>query len=313
MTDNSMSFTKDNFNSIIEELENTMQRSQLLASQAHHINTLQTKQIEQCQTTMDKSSKHLKDVEHEIDELQRNFCIRLCCPSKSKKFKSKNSSLIKSQENKSNENLVHIAQDRIYSNDQLQNVDENLQRLQYFNTLIDNEIQDQIQTLVCFRYTTALKMIRSHFFSFFFHYCYRISNNNVELVMCLSSDPKCNKPLIQNTVNNPGFGQARLRLTFTQEDPLCEQGLSYSRVSLPFNLTGKAYCKGTSINVTRNHFEFSTCVNQDLAYFVYLAVDSQFRFSISTNGQTSQSDKIFYFYLFENKNSYLRYNSYSIS
>ncbi|CAF1133606.1 unnamed protein product [Rotaria sordida] len=76
--------------------------------------------------------------------------------------------------------------------------------------------------------------------------------------MCLSSDPKCNKPLIQNTVNNPGFGQARLRLTFTQEDPLCEQGLSYSRVSLPFNLTGKAYCKGTSINVTRNHFEFST-------------------------------------------------------
>ncbi|CAF0889501.1 unnamed protein product [Rotaria sordida] len=275
MTDNSMSFTKDNFNSIIEELENTMQRSQLLASQAHHINTLQTKQIEQCQTTMDKSSKHLKDVEHEIDELQRNFCIRLCCPSKSKKFKSKNSSLIKSQENKSNENLVHIAQDRIYSNDQLQNVDENLQRLQYFNTLIDNEIQDQIQTLVCFRYTTALKMIRSHFSSTAndLHNkvdvdiykltkanskSYRISNNNVELVMCLSSDPKCNKPLIQNTVNNPGFGQARLRLTFTQEDPLCEQGLSYSRVSLPFNLTGKAYCKGTSINVTRNHFEFST-------------------------------------------------------
>ncbi|CAF3322255.1 unnamed protein product [Rotaria sp. Silwood2] len=136
-----------------------MQRSQLLASQAHHVNTLQTKQIEQCQTKMDKSSKHLKDVEHEIDELQRSFCIRLCCSSKSKKSKSKNSSLNKAQENKSNENLIHIEQDPIYSNDQFQKFDENLQRLQYFNTLIDNEIQDQIQTLVCFRYIASLTMI----------------------------------------------------------------------------------------------------------------------------------------------------------
>ncbi|CAF3469973.1 unnamed protein product [Rotaria sp. Silwood1] len=147
MSENPISFTKDDFNSIVKELENSMQRTKLLASQAHHINTLQTKQIEQCQTTMDKSSKHLKDVEHEIDELQRSFCIRLCCPSKTKKSKSRNSSLNKIQKNKSNENLVHIEQDPIYSNEQFQNFDENLQHLQYFNTLIDNEIQDQIQTL----------------------------------------------------------------------------------------------------------------------------------------------------------------------
>jgi hypothetical protein len=96
--------------------------------------------LERCQTTMDKSSKHLKDVEREMDELQRGFCIRLCCPSKSKK----------SQEDKLNENSIPIEQDFIYSNDQFQNLDENLQRLQYFNKLIDNEMQDQLQTLVCF-------------------------------------------------------------------------------------------------------------------------------------------------------------------
>ena len=99
---------------------------------------------------MDKSSKHLKDVEHEIDELEKGFCIRLCCPSKSKKSKSKNVSFKKSEENKSNENLIQIEQDPIYSNQQFQNLDENLQKLQYFNNLIDNEIQDQLQTLVCF-------------------------------------------------------------------------------------------------------------------------------------------------------------------
>ncbi|CAF4028295.1 unnamed protein product [Rotaria sp. Silwood2] len=94
---------------------------------------------------------------------------------------------------------------------------------------------------------------------------YRTPNNNVELV-------------------TPGFGQAGLRLTFTREglpimiipearyasvdnrvtgytvqicqDPLCKQGLAYSRISLPFNLTGKAYCEGTSIDVARNRFGF---------------------------------------------------------
>ncbi len=106
--------------------------------------------LERCQTTMDKSSKHLKDVEREMDELQRSFCIRLCCPSKSKKSKSRNSFLNKSQEDKLNENSIPIEQDFIYSNDQFQNLDENLQRLQYFNKLIDNEMQDQLQTLVCF-------------------------------------------------------------------------------------------------------------------------------------------------------------------
>lgn len=169
-------------------------------------------------------------------------------------------------------------------------------------------------------------------------------NKNVELVTCLPSDATCNQPLIQNTVSSPGFGTAGLRLTFTREglpimiipqaryasvdnrvtgytvqicrDPLCQQGLAYPSVSLPFNLTGKAYCEGTSVDVALNRFGFPTwltlcgpelnlihcltqscnltsvaqfTVNPNLVYFVYLAIDSQYRFSISTNGQTSES------------------------
>jgi chromosome segregation ATPase len=94
---------------------------------------------------MDKSSKHLKDVEHEINELEKGFCMRLCCSSKTKKKKSKN--FLK---NKCEENLVDIEHDSSYSNDQLKNLDANLRKLQDFNVLIDKEIQNQIQTLVCF-------------------------------------------------------------------------------------------------------------------------------------------------------------------
>lgn len=107
---------------------------------------------------MDKSSKHLKDVEREIDELQRDFCIRLCCSSKSKNLCSN-----KSHDEKLNENFIPIKQDFIYSNDQFKNLDKNLQCLQYFNTLIDNEIQDQLQTLVCFRYKFKRKQSFSNF------------------------------------------------------------------------------------------------------------------------------------------------------
>ncbi|CAF1277499.1 unnamed protein product [Adineta steineri] len=136
------SFSRDDFNSLINELENTMQRSQILVSQTNHINTLQTKQIDQSQMTMDKSSQHLRNVEREVDELEKNFCVRLCCSSKTKKSKLK-----KSDEYQLNENIIPIEPNPIYSNQQFQNLDENLQRLQYFNTLIDNEIQDQLQTL----------------------------------------------------------------------------------------------------------------------------------------------------------------------
>ena len=115
--------------------------------------------LEQCQTQMDKSSKHLADVEREVNELEKGFCIRLCCPSKyshhsSKKAKSKSSPLIK---NKSNENSIPIENDPIYSNDQLRNLDENLQRMQYLNTLINTEIQDQLQTLVIILYIRSKK------------------------------------------------------------------------------------------------------------------------------------------------------------
>ncbi|CAF1085995.1 unnamed protein product [Rotaria sordida] len=174
---------------------------------------------------------------------------------------------------------------------------------------------------------------------------YKTPNRDVEMVLCLPSDPQCNKPIIRNTVNSPGFGEAGLRLTFTREglpimiipqaryasadnrvtgytiqscqDVLCENGFSTSSTSLPFNLTGKAYCQGTSVDVALNRFGFPTwltlcgselnlihCLTQtcnqtsvvqfvvdpNWVYFVYLAVDSQFRFSIVTSGQTGQSD-----------------------
>ena len=100
--------------------------------------------LEQCQTTMEKSSKHLKDVEEEIKELEHGFCMRLCCSSKNKKNKAKNPFKIQTEE----ESAFSIEHDPIYSNNQLENLDANLQKLQYFNRLIDRELEDQIETLV---------------------------------------------------------------------------------------------------------------------------------------------------------------------
>ena len=103
---------------------------------------------------MDKSSKHLNDVEHEINEIEKGFCIRLCCSSKTKKRKSKQI-LRKISE----ENLRDIEYHSIYSNDQLKNLDQNLQKLEFFNHLIDQELQDQIQTLVCYlSYNSIIKI-----------------------------------------------------------------------------------------------------------------------------------------------------------
>ncbi len=117
--------------------------------------------LEQCQTKMDKSSKHLKDVEHEINELEKGFCMRLCCSSKTKKRKSKNF-----LRNTSEENLIDLEYESSYSNDQLRNLDANLRKLQDFNVLIDKEIQDQIQTLVCFL-KKELNNKQKSFFSYF--------------------------------------------------------------------------------------------------------------------------------------------------
>ncbi|CAF1406229.1 unnamed protein product [Adineta ricciae] len=105
-----ISLSKNKFDIVIKDLEDTLERSQTLASQVTQMNSLQTKQIDRFQTNMDKSSRHLEEIEHEMDELQKGFCIRLCCPSKCGK-------------------------------------NEHLQRLQYFNTLIDHELQDQLQAL----------------------------------------------------------------------------------------------------------------------------------------------------------------------
>jgi hypothetical protein len=113
---------------------------------------------------MDKSSQHLKEVEHEIDQLERGFCMRLCCSSKSKKSKSKNISLRQSEERKSNEHFIEIEHDPFYTNEQFQDLNQNLQQLQYFNTLIDQEIHDQLQTLVCSIYKLLKDKNRRLFF-----------------------------------------------------------------------------------------------------------------------------------------------------
>jgi hypothetical protein len=186
---------------------------------------------------------------------------------------------------------------------------------------------------------------------FFLSIGYATPNRDTELIVCVAEDPSCSKPQVMNTVNSPGFGQAGLRLTFTRplglpimlipearyasrdnrvtgytieacQDPLCRT--PRSRASLPFNLTGNAYCLGTNVDVVLNRLGFPswltlcgeelnlihclspTCnetfvnqfkVNHNFVYFAYLAVDSQFRFTITTTGQTQQSGMTFYFFL----------------
>ena len=104
--------------------------------------------LDRFQTNIDKSSRHLEEIEHEMNELQKGFCIRLCCPSKCGKSKSKSSTSEKVDDYHSDKSVIPIEQNLIYSNDKFQSLDENLQRLQYFNTLIDHELQDQLQALV---------------------------------------------------------------------------------------------------------------------------------------------------------------------
>ncbi|CAF1286479.1 unnamed protein product [Adineta ricciae] len=142
-----ISLSKNKFDIVIKDLEDTLERSQTLASQVTQMNSLQTKQIDRFQTNMDKSSRHLEEIEHEMDELQKGFCIRLCCPSKCGKSKSKSSTSEKVDDYHSNKYVIPIEQNLIYSNDKFQSLDEHLQRLQYFNTLIDHELQDQLQAL----------------------------------------------------------------------------------------------------------------------------------------------------------------------
>lgn len=122
------------------------------------------------------------------------------------------------------------------------------------------------------------------------------------------------------------------------QDPLCQLRRSY--VSLPFNLTGNANCLSTCIDVALNQFGFPSwltmcdeelnlihcltpsCnetlvnqfkVNRDYVYFVYLAVDSQFRFSIATTGQTGKSGKQFSFCFSIDLKPFFSYNLHSLS
>lgn len=91
---------------------------------------------------MDKSSRHLHEIEREMDDLQRGFCVRLCCPSKARKTPSRRASVREGNDRPFDGRTT-------YSNERFRTLDENLQRLQHFNTLIENELHDQLQTLVC--------------------------------------------------------------------------------------------------------------------------------------------------------------------
>lgn len=108
---------------------------------------------------MDKTSQHLEDVQDDMEEIERGCCLRLCCSAKRKKRKSK-----KIVREKSEENIIEYQTDPIYSHNQLQNLDQNLQRLLIFNSTIDREIQEQVQTLVR---TICLRQMKNRFFFFF--------------------------------------------------------------------------------------------------------------------------------------------------
>jgi hypothetical protein len=122
------------------------------------------------------------------------------------------------------------------------------------------------------------------------------------------------------------------------QDPLCQS--QRSRASLPFNLTGNADCLGTSVDVALNQLGFpswltlcgeelnlihclsATCnetfvnqfkVNHNFVYFAYLAVDSHFRFTITTTGQIPQSGMNFCFFFLCISNVFFRYHLHSLS
>ena len=110
------------------------------------------------------------------------------------------------------------------------------------------------------------------------------------------------------------------------QDSLCPS--PRSRAALPFNLTGNADCLGTSIDVAINQFGFpswltlceqelnlihclsATCnetfvnqfkVDHNFVYFAYMAVDSHFRFTITTTGQVPNSGMSVYCFLLLSK------------
>jgi hypothetical protein len=121
------------------------------------------------------------------------------------------------------------------------------------------------------------------------------------------------------------------------QDPLCR--LARSSEKLPFNLTGTANCMATCVDVAINRFGFPSwltlcdqemnlihcltpsCsetsitqfkVNRDFVYFVYLAVDSNFHFVITTVGQTFQSGEHCLIVLLQYVKHICRYYLYSL-
>lgn len=109
--------------------------------------TTDNMRLEHYQRSMDRTSEHLAHVQHDMDEIDRGFCGRLCCPSNSSGQKSKRKALPLDQK-KSKDSRTIAAPDSIYSDARLKKLDSNLQQLQEFNRLMDKEIHSQLETLV---------------------------------------------------------------------------------------------------------------------------------------------------------------------
>lgn len=99
---------------------------------------------ERLHQTFDRTDEHLENVEKQIEEIHRSFCCQLCCSSKSTRRKSP---IDKKSKEKVRSRFV-AEENPILTNENLRMIDENLQKLQHFNRLIDEEIHDQIETLV---------------------------------------------------------------------------------------------------------------------------------------------------------------------
>lgn len=99
---------------------------------------------ERLHQTFDRTDEHLENVEKQIEEIHRSFCCQLCCSAKSTRRKSP---IEKKSKEKVRSSFV-AEENPILTNENLRMIDENLQKLQHFNRLIDEEIHDQIETLV---------------------------------------------------------------------------------------------------------------------------------------------------------------------
>ncbi|CAF0830595.1 unnamed protein product [Didymodactylos carnosus] len=125
---------------------------------------------------LDKSEKHLTNVEKELEELQQGYNWRVCHTIKNQKYREKNINEKITTKYAKNSKHHHRRQQKKSTSDETidKNIllsdqysrDMNFKRMQELNFLIDNEIQDQIKTLNCLHANVDLntqKLIDTNF------------------------------------------------------------------------------------------------------------------------------------------------------